>query len=314
MKAKNFVLCMWLSIATFSLQAVEPYDAALDTSPITGDTAKESEENADVVSFWQFSAAGDYIKQSHFRTGLLPGQKIGFYESEELLAFNHYLDRHNVVSLGLAYGNTGIQWAENPFFHHHSFEDFSVTAAWQNTSFQSWLWRAIFTARFSSSARRVPDYVQYTQTLWGRYDLSSCYGVHCGYIAETGLSKDTVWPIIGFDYKYSDCIKFYAVYPIEASATYTFSKPWGVELAAKQFRYRQRMRVNEPLSKGLFEYRNFGTELRLVYEIKPLVSANVHIGQAWGGELRIANHKNQNQNHYKFRTAPYVGGEVTVRF
>lgn len=263
--------------------------------------------------FWELSSYGNAIGGSCFRTPGFSGQHISYYESQAMLSYNHFFNPRNAISLGAAYGNNGIDWRQAPDFTKDTFQTASFTLGGYSKEYERWLWRANFTARFSLN-EKIPTYVLYTSALWGRYDLTHRFGTHVGYFFETGLRKDKVWPILGFDYEITDTLKLYAVYPFEASVRYDFCQPWAMELSSRFFRYRDRLGANEPNPQGLVEYNNTGAELRLVYDNFPMIKANIHLGYAFGGDLRVSNRKDKNPIYYKFDGATYLGGDFNLKF
>lgn len=309
---RNFLFVSAIAF-TSVIQASVLNDGAVQVQRLNAVEGTSIFEEADTPCFFEFSGYGNAIGNSHFRTPGFAGQNISYYESQLLLTYNYFVNSRNAISIGAAYGNTGIDWRENPDFTRDTFQTASATLGGYSKQFNRWLWRANFTARFSLD-ERVPTYVLYTSALWGRYDLTCRFGTHVGYFFETGLRKDKVWPILGFDYEYSDCLRFYAVYPFEASVHYDFCWPWAIELSSRFFRYRDRVGPEEAVPRGLVEYRNTGAEFRLVYETAPAIKANIHIGYTFGGELRVSDRKDNNAVHYKFEGAPYVGGEFSVKF
>jgi hypothetical protein len=56
-----------------------------------------------------------------------------------------------------------------------------------------------------------------------------------------------------------------------------------------------------------------GFEFAANYETKN-TTANLHVGYATGGLLKLANRNNHHTHHYRLDPAPYVGGEVKVTF
>ncbi|MDP1836237.1 MAG: hypothetical protein Q8K75_09985 [Chlamydiales bacterium] len=263
--------------------------------------------------FWEVAGYGNSIRRSNFRTPGFEGQQISYFESQLMITYNHFFDQCNAISFGGAFGSNGINWRESPAINKNTFNTGSVTLGGYSKQYQRWLWRANFTARFSLD-ERVPTYVLYTSALWGRYDLTCRFGTHVGYFFETGMRKDKVWPILGFDYEFSDCLKLYAVYPFEVSLHYDVCRPWAIEISSRFFRYRDRMGDAQPDPRGLIEYRNTGAEFRLVYDWFPAIKGNIHAGYTFGGDLRVTDRRDNNAIHYKFDPAPYFGGEFNLKF
>jgi len=302
--------CIGLSCACVA----GPTDTSQDMQRQFEELVEGEDPRPQVTSFWEWSSSGDYIGTSRFTTEEVSNQSMGFRQVQSTLSYNRFLNCFDAVSVGAGYSNVGIRWNDNPRFQQRSFDNVFLTIGAQSTRYRGWLWQGNFTARFNTDVGRISHHVLYTGALWGRYELVPCYGMHTGFFAETGLRKDKVWPILGFDKQITKQLKLYAVYPFEASATYDFCGPWSVAAATKFFRSRHRLAPGEELSNGLIEYRNIGSEFRVMYECPPCVSAQLHVGHTYGGELVVADHRDKNSTHYKFRAAPYVGGELSLKF
>ena len=291
-----------------------PSDTSTDLQRQFEERIQGEDPGPQVSSFWDWSSSADFIGTSRFSTEEVSSQDIGFRQVQSSLSYNRFLSCFEIVSIGAGYSNVGIHWDDNPRFEQSSFDNVFVTIGAQCTRYRGWLWQGNFTARFNTDVGSVSHHVLYTGALWGRYELVPCFGMHTGFFAETGLRKDKVWPILGFDKQLTKQIKLYAVYPFEASVTYDYCGPWSIAAATKFFRTRHRLSPDADLSNGLIEYRNIGTELRVMYELPPCISAQIHVGHAYGGDLIVADQRDNNSTHYKFRSAPYVGGELSFRF
>ena len=60
--------------------------------------------------------------------------------------------------------------------------------------------------------------------------------------------------------------------------------------------------------------RNSGADVGVNFKCSEQCRANIHVGYAGGGTLRIANGRDDLSTHYKFEGAAYLGGELWFCF
>lgn len=269
-----------------------------------------------VDHFWEIAAEGDVIGGSRITTEGFEDQRIHFAFGEATLGYTQLLgwDRDCGLSADIGYAYNRIGWEQNPSFHQQNFNNLILDLGGFSAHLPGWIWKVNFGFQFDLDHFEVAKRTLYSFTLWGRYSLSPCLGVHLGVIATTGLDKDKAWPVVGFDYAWTDRIKINLVYPVDLSASYLIDPHWSVGIAQRIFWTRHRTGADEPLSRALVEYRNTGTEARLVFLSLPGIALSIHGGWAWGQDLIIGNQNGDDNTHYKFDGAPYGGLDISLKF
>lgn len=269
-----------------------------------------------VDHFWEVSASADVVDDSRITTPGFQDQHIFFSLADVALTYTKLFgcEHDGGAFIGIGYSDNIIRFRQNPNFRQTHFNNLNVDIGGFSSHFPGWLWKTDLGANFDLDAGTVSKYTLYSMTIWGRYALYPCLGVHMGMIVVTGLEKNKAWPIIGIDYNWRDTIKLSLVYPVDISAIYLFSESWSAGFAQRFFWTRHRAGQNEPVPRSLVEYRNTGTEARLTYTRSPVAYVSVHAGYAYGQDLIITDDLGCNGTHYKFDGAPYVGGDISIKF
>ncbi len=213
----------------------------------------------------------------------------------------------------VGYTYTLMDWKHNPFFHQKHFHTATVGLSAFSHRLCDWLWRSQVAINMDTDHFNF-HYTTYDLLLWGKYEYCEDIGLHVGLLAFTGLRIDRVYPIIGFDWKYSCHWKFNLVFPIDISAVYTINDCWSVSLTGRPFYSRNRAAKHSRLSNAVFEYENAGAEFAVNYQLSDWLHANVHVGEAFGGKLKVANQHDHHPHHFRFNSAGYIGGEVDISF
>lgn len=221
------------------------------------------------------------------------------------------------ISLTLGYDRTFLNWKKNRYFHQHKFNTATFSVQGFTKRACDWLWIASAGINIDTDHFDINQYATYDFLLWGRYDYSTCpdVGVHVGFLAQTGMKIDRVYPILGFDWKINEKFKLNAVFPVNISAVYHYDCNWSFELAARTIDSRHRVGNHNRYKKGIFEYRAVGAELGANYEYDNWLEVNLHAGVLLGGMLKITNQRHKHAHHLNIEGgAPYAGGEVQVNF
>lgn len=267
-----------------------------------------------VTSYLEAKYDYDVTGRAKIRSPLFEGERIRYSDSEVDVYYTHSLGCESGITLGAGYSSVGIFWKKNPFFEENHFNNFILSLSGYTKLIPNWLWRGGVSSAVDTAEWNWTHYTIYNLTLWGRYTYCDNVGVHVGFIAQTGIRKDKVQPILGVDFKMYDDWKINLVYPVNISLVYTIAEQWSLALAARIMDSRQRVGKNEALSKGIFEYRNVGTELSLTYSPAQFASANIHIGSATGGSLKISNQNNAEPVYMKLKPVGYIGGAVDLKY
>lgn len=256
-------------------------------------------------------AAEFYSKDADVR-----GEKLRFRTLEAELGMAFYYDpaTKEVLDLSLSYLHTTMKWDDNVFFNQGDFNTVAVRLAFFSRRLCNWEWKGFVKMYIEADHPDFQHYLYWDFSLWGFYMINNCTNVHIGVYGEVGMKADHLYPIIGFDWRYSRNVKLSLVFPTDLSLLWIIDDCWNVGIAERFFRQRHRVGHDDPLPMGLWEYSNTGTELGVNYRWGERIIANAHAGWAWGGRLRIDNRYRRDAHHREFHGSPYVGGEASVRF
>lgn len=281
-----------------------------------GDAGSENiAKKENTGSPFTLSAKGDWILKSNHRDHDYGGHIQ--YNHEELnfnAVFWYNPCYEEGLALGLGYEFTFLDWNENPFFERKNYDTLAVSLAYFTHRMCNWKWILSGTINIDADKWEFSDYTSYDILMWGRYDYNSCLGIHVGFYAETGLKLDRVWPIFGFDWKFRDRWTLNAVYPLNISLLYDYSECTSIALAARLFNERQRAGKNGGFYEAVWRYQNWGAEIGFNNTWTCWLKTNIHAGYAFGGKLKVANHNGDHSHRFKFKGAPYFGGEITANF
>ena len=217
------------------------------------------------------------------------------------------------LALTLGYSLYHLGWDHNPYFSEKNFNVITVGVGFFSHRCSSWDWKGLVKMNFDPCHLNFQDYVNWDLMLWGRYEIGDKWGFHTGFYALTGMKIDRVYPIIGLDWTPNEHWKVNAIFPLNFSVIYTLDGNWSFALASRVWDVRRRVGEDEPLSKGLWEYRNVGIEFACDYKYCGW-NVNAHAGYATGGHLKISDRHRSHSKRLNFNAAPYVGGEVAYNF
>ena len=308
MKLRIFIATCFILAAATGWTDIDIDSQDIGSEKIT-DTAKKSP--------FSFNTYIDAIDTAKINKGFYKGDKIHFAEAEaEAGMVVYYAPAYTEgARVAVGYTATYLRWAENPWFDQDHFNNLNVSLTGFSKRLDQWFWRTQLTANIDTSQWSAM-YTSYDILLWGRYsycDNNDKIGVHFGFLAQTGLRLDRLYPIIGFDWQISRKLKLNLVYPVNISLVYSITPRWSIAAAGRFFNSRFRVHHKEIFSKALVRYTNAGGELAIKYETE-YVSANIHGGFTFGGKYRVSNSKNHHPHNYRFDGSAYVGGEVDVTF
>lgn len=261
------------------------------------------------------SAFGDWIGNSKVKRHGHRRGEVKFYiaslQGEAVVYYDPCYEEG--LNLGVAYTRTRFDWGCNRYFKTKHMDQVSFTLEGFSKRLQNWLWSSNLTATWEPRYGNLSEYTNYNMLLWGRYTCREDFGMHIGFLAQTGMKMDHVYPIIGFDYVINNKWKLNAVYPVDMTLAYTINDWWSAGAAIRIFDVRCRFGKHQPVEKALLHYRNNGLELAVNYQ-KDGFSADVHVGGTFGGRYKIANKHYKSKKHFKLESAGYAGGEVEYKF
>lgn len=283
-------------------------DEVLGSETIT-ETAKESPLS--------LRARYDYVFNSRFEKQNIDKEHLKFGEgSVDLTGVFLYREQYCEGAYLIAgYINTLLDWKQNPFFSNTNFNRLNLNLGVFSKRFPRWFWTAQAGINLDTDRMDLWQYATYDIVLWGRYTYTDSVHLHTGMLIQTGMKMDRFYPIVGFDWTFWRCVTLHAVYPVNIALSYQITQRWSTSVAARFFNSRSRAGAKEPLPMAVWRYQNSGIEGNITYDIPSWgFHLNVHGGWAFGGDLRIANRHNHHPRHFKFRGAPYVGGEIIFKY
>lgn len=309
MKALRKIL-LYSLISTASLTA-EPDGESYNDFITQFSIDKDSEE---FPSFFEIKGNIDVTGQGKIKSFPYEGEKLRFSEWQSNAYYTFPCFYRTALSIGGGYSDTAVIWRQNPFFRETHYNNLITSINLFSEAICDWTWQGGFSIAVDTDAWNWADYALYTTTIWGRYDYCDYLGLHIGFVEQSGIEKDRIFPIIGFDYQLFDCWKLNLVYPVNMSLVYTINDAWSVAFAGRVFNSRHRVGKDEPLSRGIFEYRNTGAEFGVSYTPGDFASANIHVGSALGGDLKVSNRHDHHSVHVKINSVIYAGGAIQFRF
>lgn len=215
----------------------------------------------------------------------------------------------------LGYTSTKLEWKHNPYFQEQDFNTINLSVGGFTERWQDWRLLGQVTVHIDPIEDfNLADYTYYDIVLWGRYRYCHGIGLNMGFILITGMKIDRLYPIIGVDWKINNTWELNAVFPVNVSLVYKIDECWSCSLAGRTFDIRHRVAKDEPLSRGLFTYRNCGAELVLKYACDSRIEADIHVGYTTGGRFKVANRHYEDRQRFKLGAAPYGGSEILVKF
>lgn len=258
----------------------------------------------------------DAVAPANFNNRRLRHQKLKFQLGVASLNMVVYYNpiHEEGVAVGVGYTYNRIAWRQNPFFDQQNFNAINILLTGFSKRLLDWDWKSQIMYSLDANHPDFDDYSTWDLLLWGRYTYSCLTGIHLGFYAQTGMEADRVYPVFGFDWQFRKEWKLNAIFPVNLSLVYTIVDHWSALLAVRFLSARCRTGKNEPLSRGIVEYRNTGLELALRYDWDPYITAEIHAGYASGGKLKISNRSHNHAHHFNFDGSPYMGAMANFNF
>lgn len=263
------------------------------------------------------SAGGDYVGKAKLHNSRVPDTRLTFYNwaIEGTAVFYYDEECGEGLQAVVGYDQVHLNWSGNPYFNQKNFGELIAGVGAFTKRIQNWLWQAQVTMNMDTEHRNWNLYTNYDLLLWGRYTTCNPdLNLHVGFWMQTGMKIDHIYPIIGFDWKFCDSWKLSLVFPMNVSLVYDWDENWDFAIAGRFFDIRRRVGRDQPLSEGLFQYHNIGTELAANYKLCGWLKANVHVGYTWAGKLKVSNRENRDPTHFDIDSSWYAGGELNASF
>ncbi|MFI0434987.1 MAG: DUF6268 family outer membrane beta-barrel protein [Parachlamydiaceae bacterium] len=295
-----------LLLITFSIWA----DIDIDTQNIGEENINQPAKRTP----FSFDTHIDAIGGGEITNGFYKKDKVDYGEAQVeagmIVYYNPSYTEGGRIAVG--FSPTYLNWHGNPWFEQDHFNILSVTLTGFTKRADRWFWRTQLTANFDTD-EWSSKYTSYDLILWGRYTFCQNIGFHIGFLAETGMKLDRIYPIIGFDWTISEKWKLNLVFPMNMTLIYSLNPKWSIGAAGRLFNSRFRVNHDQHSHRPLVRYTNLGAELFVQYETK-FMTANLHAGSTLWGKFRVADHNNNHARDYDLGPAGYVGAEMEVKF
>lgn len=310
MKQKFYLFLTGIVLASTQLIGEMVTD---DVGPQDITTPLENESDGNPFKI-QFDA--DYIWPAHIKNSY-GEQTLAFATGEaEINAIYYYDPCHNeAATVALNYQRTNLNWQGNPYFTQKDYDVLTLSLAGITQRLPQWTWRGELDINFANLKYwDFNDYMNYNIMLWGRYEIRDDIGVHIGFIAETGMKMDRVYPILGIDWAYDCNWQLSLVFPMNISLLYKIDSNWSVAIESRFFDQRNRTGPNEYLDEGVWHYQTAGVEFAVNYQLAKWLTASLHAGANYGGRLIVADRHYHHRQRINIQSAPYAGGELAFNF
>lgn len=300
----SFFLLNVLSIQTASLYG------------IVEEARTAVQEGIDRETSYPFTlqAYGDWINHSKIDKKYYNKDHVNFgeflVETGGVFAYEPYYDEALFAFAG--YRSTYLGWKHNPFFHKKNFNDLVLRLGYSTKRYCKWTLQTILTMNADVNNFQGM-YFTYNLLAAARYNYRSGVGLWIGFLAETGMRSDRCYPVIGFDWQISSKMKLNLIYPTNIAFVYLINPHVSLAAAMRFFDSRHRADKSSPLPRAFWRYTNTGIEAMASYQ-KNQIAFSIHAGYTLGGTLKVANRYNHNSKHFRLNAAPYVGGNVAVKF
>lgn len=274
------------------------------------------EPACDTDPFYPFSLWSEYysVSPAKFRTSEVEGEKISYSQWETTFFYIQPLSTSYGMIFGAGYIGADVNWKENPFFREKLFNYVSMTAGAYTNAFPDWDWNTLISVLIDTEEFSLTEYALYQWTLEGEYTFCDWMVFHGGFILEAGLSKEKIWPIVGFEFLPWDDWKINAIFPLNISVEYAVTPNFTAVAAVRFLRNRHRVKDSEIYPQAIFEYRSTGAEFELSYHPFTWLSVTGFAGSTFNGDFKITNRNNHDAQHFKFNGSFYAGGNLNLSF
>ncbi|WP_068468095.1 hypothetical protein [Candidatus Protochlamydia phocaeensis] len=313
MKLHPILTALFITINVFTLPLWADGDVTINPTDFSSENINQAKPPQKTP--FSLTTLVDSIGNSKIERGHFKGDNIRFAEaSAEVGSVVYYCPAYSEgANIALRYTATYIKWLENPWFDQQHFHTITLSFGGVTKRIDKWFWRTQLSINYDAGSKFDTEYINYDLILWGRYEYCRDIGLHVGFLAQTGMRLDRVYPIIGADWQISRDWKLNLVFPVNVSLEYAITPHWFFVLAGRNFDSRHRVKAHESHHKALIRYENIGAEVAIKYAALGM-TANIHAGTTLGGCYRLADRHNHHPNHYYLQPAGYVGGEIDVKF
>lgn len=291
------LLCLCLVVST-------PLYAAIFTTPIDDPFAH------------RFEVEGRYIDfgKTNFSNDAFCDEKIALRQWMVQSSATHCVCPSTGVFVSGTYYDTHFHWINSPFFQQSRFPELQFMVGGFTGLAHRWLWRGAFGVSVQTENISFGRYGTYRGLLWGRYAAGRRWGAHVGVLFCRGLKSTYVLPILGVDWCIKPTLRLNLVFPLDVSLRWCPHRIFSAAVAGRWLRCRLRAGEDNPLSQGLFEFRTWGIEGRLMLTPTCRMGLDLFAGSTVWGWTRVENPTGTTLQFRNTTGAPYAGVEGYLRF
>lgn len=269
-------------------------------------------------SLWHFESDYSKIAPAKMTTSDVYGSKLHYSEANASMYFSHFINNENALAWQAGANYTDINWKENPRFTDNNYIYGITSLSWVSNSIEKWRWVINGGVAFDARTWNFGKSAVYFTTLWGRYCAKDNLGIHLGFFAYYGALNGYVLPILGIDWWMSSKWELKAVFPIDASLNYHFSKHFTTSILATSMGgpYRFPRRAHGGIGEfedGIFKVYSTTAEWNIKFKQKDFFYIGAGAGWDFGGWIQISDSHSRHKKYYNFNGAPYgrVFGALT---
>ncbi len=276
----------------------------------------EQEELPSPPPFYPFSVGGSYLNaaKAKFNSTEVEGQQLKYAQADANFNFTYPFNPTCGLLFGAGWVGTEVNWAQNPDFNETDFNYVNLSFGGFSKAFSNWTWTLVVSAFLDTAEFSLVDYTLYQGILWGKYNWFPCLELDFGFLLEAGLSKDKIWPILGFIYHPIDRLRLHAVYPVDMTLEYDLYPKLTLAGSIRILRNRHRVKDDEPSPQAVFQYQSWGAEFDAQYNPAKWFFVRGFVGSTLGGALRIANRDDKHGRYFKFDPSFYAGASGVFSF
>lgn len=269
---------------------------------------------------WHIDANVRGVGKAKMRSHPVRGTHATYVEGGASVFYSQFLDPNNSLTWRLGYSAFKFDWPENPRFRREEYNYAVGSVAVVSNSIERWRWVLSLGTSVDTKDFNFGQTAVYYGLFWGRYHWRNDVGLHIGFVGNTGMNNNYVFPILGFDWQINQKWKINAIFPLNMSIEYFFNQHWSTSAELTCIggpTYRTPRRAHEGIGefhKAIFEIYSKGVDLNLRYKSGKYFTASIGGGWDFGGWILIRDQYNHNGKYYKFDGAPYVQANVGVTF
>jgi len=246
--------------------------------------------------------------------------KMQYAEGTTSIFYNHFVSENNALAYQIGMNYTHLGWNQNPRFSGQDYYYGIASIAWVSYAIERWRWVINTGVSFDAEKFDVGNSGVYYTLLWGRYQYTSTFAMHVGFLGYYGAAKNGyMLPVLGCDWWWSNKWEYKIIFPLETSVHYHFNNNWSTAIMFTTFGgpYRFPRRIlggREKYENGIFEIYSTGIELDMKYKASSCLKAGVGGGCNFGGWILIKDHANHHGRYYKFNASAYGRAYLTFSF